>query len=145
MLIDRINPGLRTLESWVKGKGKDPEGDFEKAVAILFHLCGLRTAHIGDQFEMATLQARREVYGKSTVSVDVLVLAAENEIFICQCTTEWKRDKITELLDINQELKGRFSKNDSELKINPVVFTKVERNMMTTLRNMPIGIKYIRL
>lgn len=130
MLIDRIDPGLRTLESWIKGKGKDPERDFEKGVAILFHLCGFQTVHIGDQYEMATLQARREVYGKSTVSIDVLVLAADNEILICQCTTEWRRDKITELLDINQELKSRFSNKDSKLRINPVVFTKVERNMI---------------
>jgi hypothetical protein len=131
MLIERIDPDLKVLESWIKGKGRDPETDFEKGITILLHLCGLQTVHVGNDYEMAAKQARKEVYGKSTVSIDALILSASDEIFICQCTTEWKKNKITELLDISQELKGRLSQRDVKPKINAVLFTKVESNMIS--------------
>ena len=130
MLINRIDPDLQTLEAWIRGRGKEPESDFEKGVAILLHLCGFQTVHVGDKYEMACLKTRREVYGKSTVTIDVLILSADNEIFICQCTTEWRDNKTIDLLNINQELKDRFSQKDNKLKINPVIFTKVERNLI---------------
>jgi hypothetical protein len=131
MLIERIDPDLKILESWIKGKGKDPEIEFEKGIAILLHLCGFQTVHVGDKYEMAAQQTRRETYSKSTVSIDVIIFSKNDEIYICQCTTEWTKNKITDLLDISQELKSRFSQRDIKPKINPVLFTKVEKNMLS--------------
>lgn len=59
------------------------------------------------------------------------VFSDNDEIFICQCTTEWKIDKVTELVDIYQEFKSRLSHNKIQAKINSVIFTKVERSMIS--------------
>jgi len=55
----------------IRGNGSNPEIDFEKGVSILFNLCGFRASHVGNKYETAAQQERKNIYGKPTVSIDV--------------------------------------------------------------------------
>jgi hypothetical protein len=80
---------------------------------MLLHLCGFYTVNVGDSYEKATLQNRRAVHAKSKFGVDVIVLSKEtNEVFICQCSTDWIEDKVREMLNVRQESYTRSRKQD---------------------------------
>jgi hypothetical protein len=134
-VIERIDPNLLVLESWLEGrekkeKRKDKDGkalDFEKAVAMLLSLCGLIVVHVGAEYEELTIQSRREIHRKTSASIDIVALSPGlqiKEIFLCQCTTDWNDQKVIDILNISNEL--RNMPEASETKIQPIVITQVE-------------------
>jgi hypothetical protein len=58
LLVERIDPDLQILGSWLEGKSLS-EGKilskqaekFERAISILFFLCNLRSAHVEGDYE----------------------------------------------------------------------------------------------
>jgi len=130
-VIERIDPNLEKLESWLEGKDSK---DFEKAVAILLSLCGLRTVHVGEIYEIATVKLRREVHRKTSVGVDIMVLKPsqeDNEIFLCQCTTDWNyEEKLNDVLDISNEINSTIESH--QIRIYPILITQVERSKISS-------------
>jgi hypothetical protein len=124
-VMDRIDPELKILSEWIRSN--QPK-DFERAVSILLSLSGLRSIHIGDDYERATLMNRREKYRKSSVGLDILVLSHNNEnIIIGQCSTDFNDDKITDILNIHQEFEKMLLKTKQGINLHPAIFTTVSR------------------
>jgi len=100
-------------------------------VTILLSICGLRVVHVGDEYEEVTKQSRHEKYRKTTIGLDIVAmpLAEDKEIFLCQCTTDWKSEKVADIQDISFELRQRI-KSD-EVKIYSVLITQVEVDQIT--------------
>jgi hypothetical protein len=136
-VIERIDPELLVLKGWLEGKNDNtkPE-DFEKAVAMIFSLSGLIVVHVGNEYENATVPARRNKYKKTSISIDIIALLPEpevKEIFLCQCTTDWNDQKIIDILNISNEL--RRLKEASQIKIHPIVITQVESKKIINSKN----------
>jgi hypothetical protein len=137
------------LESWLEGKNQKvyPE-DFEKAVSILLSLCGLRTMHVGEIYETTTVQSRRDVHTKTSVGLDIITLLPtqeDNDISLCQCVTDWKDEKINDILDISNELKQMLE--SEEIKIYPILITRVEAHKISASKAMAeaLGIKVMTI
>lgn len=127
-VLERIDRNLGTLEGWIQGENKgEQQGDFERAVCMLFSVCGLVSVHVGDDYETQTLQIRRNTHKKSSISTDIVMshpLEEDDTIFLCQCTREWKKDdKFDDILNFTRELRGMSGKT----KIKPVLVTRLER------------------
>jgi hypothetical protein len=138
LLVERIDPDLQILGSWLEGKNLS-EGKylskqaekFERAVSILFFLCNLRSAHVGGDYEEDSKQIRRSKYTKTSVNTDVLSVTPDNcIIFVCQCTVDWNIDKVASVLDIANELKGWLPGKKKPL-IQPVIITQVGSETIT--------------
>jgi hypothetical protein len=85
-ILERLDPNLDVLESWLNGTGAKPEKDFERTITILLHLCGLMTLYVGDDYESATQRTRTEKHAKTTISIDVIALTLSNDVYLIQCT-----------------------------------------------------------
>lgn len=133
-VIERIDPNLTKLESWLEGKGKDSSTDFEKAVAILLSLCGLRTIHVGDVYEGVAIQARRVLHKKTSVSIDIIALEEDDKIFILQCATDWNFRKIQDILDISHELAQIIIPD--EVTVQPILVIGVETNKISSSKEL---------
>jgi hypothetical protein len=53
----------------------------------------------------------------------------DNEIFILQCTTDWNKYKIDEILDISNELRNILS---DDIIVQPVLITAVEEDTISS-------------
>jgi hypothetical protein len=58
LLVERIDPDLKILESWLTGhtEGRsihESAPSFEKGITLLLNLCGYRALHVGDKYEIA--------------------------------------------------------------------------------------------
>jgi hypothetical protein len=102
---------------------------------MLLHLCGFYTVNVGDSYEKATLQNRRAVHAKSKFGVDVIVLSKEtNEVFICQCSTDWIEDKVREMLNVRHEMRPQIE-DQYDSKLFCAVVTRVpESKILESVR-----------
>ena len=125
-ILERIDPSFDVLESWLNGTGTKAEKDFEKAITILFHLCGLRTVHVGDDYELATQRSRTEKHAKTTISTDVIALTYSKDVYLIQCTKEWSQSALTNILDVQKELKGLLQAYN--INLHPVIVSRVLRS-----------------
>jgi hypothetical protein len=137
MLIERVDPNLEVLESWIEGAEPSMQSEkFERGVAILLFLCNLRSLHVGGAYEDKTKKARRSNYRKTSVNIDVFALTLNDDsIFVCQCTTDWNPDKVISILDITQEIRNRIP--ERKPSVYPVIITQVGSN--TILDHMKIA------
>lgn len=136
-IVNRIDPGYTTLESWISGLGmkrgrsKNRECDFERAIAILLHLSGLNTVHVGCEFETASMQARVHRYNKAKISIDVLAyLPDKSHVYLCQCTTDWDEQKVSDLIDITNELRLDAALS-STCEVHPVLISTADKTKAT--------------
>jgi hypothetical protein len=129
-ILERIDPNLEILENWLSG-GKEPK-DFEIAVTTLLHLCGFCPLHVGTEYEKKTIQGRRNSHTKSSVSTDILIplSSSEEEIVLCQCSTDWNDQKVTDLLNFTSEMRQQFEGLIDAPKLYPVVVTKVKKEQI---------------
>jgi len=56
LLVERIDPDLKILESWLTGhtEGRsihESAPSFEKGITLLLNLCGYRALHVGDSMK----------------------------------------------------------------------------------------------
>lgn len=133
-IVNRIDPGLEKLELWLEGESKskdDKPTEFEKAITILLSLSGFRAIHVGDKYETTTEPARHRAHKKGSTGTDTIVslLAEDDAIFLCQCTTNWKNKKITDILDFSNEIGSIL--NDNQVKVYPVIFTQIQANQIS--------------
>jgi hypothetical protein len=109
LVLERVDPNLELLEEWIRGKGKEASKDFEKALTMLLNLCGYRAVHVGSQYEDGAKDQRRKIYGKTIVGIDVIAFSHDDrQVLICQCCTEWKNEKLSDVLISNPELRSRM-------------------------------------
>jgi hypothetical protein len=118
------------LENWLSG-GKEPK-DFEIAVTTLLHLCGFCPLHVGAEYEDKTIQGRRNSHTKSAVSTDILIplSSEEEEIVLCQCSTDWNDQKVTDILNFTSEMRRKFEGIIDAPKLYPVVVTRVKKEQI---------------
>jgi hypothetical protein len=131
-VIERIDRDLKILECWLRGENVEGKSqDFETAVSILLSLCGLRSVHVGDIYETKTIQSRRNSHKKSSIGTDIIALLPSEEdktIFLCQCTTEWKKDeKFDDMLNFAHE----FRRVSKDIDIKSVLITRLERDTIS--------------
>ena len=144
IVLERVDPNLHLLEAWITGHGKTADEDFEKAVMLLLHLCGYRTVHVGGQYETATQQQRRTLYGKSKVGIDVLVFSLDNkEVILCQCTTEWKDVKPSDVLILSPELRSRMLALPGSPELHFAVVTCDSKKRLPQNMSIPNGVRII--
>jgi hypothetical protein len=118
------------LENWLSG-GKEAK-DFEIAVTTLLHLCGFCPLHVGSEYEEKTIQRRRNGHTKSAVSTDILIpiSSSEEEIVLCQCSTDWNDQKVTDILNFTSEMRHQFEGLIDAPKLYPVVVTRVKKEQI---------------
>lgn len=126
-LLERIDPDLSILESWLLNGKPD---DFESAVDMLFWLLGLSPVAVGSEFENVTLKSRRLKYTKSSISVDIIAQMSNDDIVLCQCSTDWKNEKVTELADICHELRDELDSKSYKVNMYPVIVTRVKKSQI---------------
>lgn len=149
LLVERIDPDLRILESWLTGhaEGRSPRESapsFEKGLALLLNLCGYRALHVGDKYEIAAEGGRHAAYGKTNVGIDVIAFSPdEREVLLLQCTTEWKDDKVTDIAAITLALRGRFSALEDCPELFSSVVTSVSRDTIPTSIRIPPQVKVV--
>ena len=122
-IYTRIDVDFLTLEKWLRSNKTD---DFEIAICHLFSLIGYTAIHVGNQFEKSTLRDRRERYGKSSTSIDVLAFY-DDKVIICQCSTDFNSKKINEVSNISHELFESINSNGS-VCIIPVIASTVSKS-----------------
>jgi hypothetical protein len=94
LLVERIDPDLKILESWLTGhtEGRsihESAPSFEKGITLLLNLCGYRALHVGDKYEIAAEGGRHAAYGKTNVGIDIIAFSPDQrEVLLLQCTTE---------------------------------------------------------
>jgi len=65
--------------------------------------------HVGSQYEDATQEQRHTTYGKSKVGIDVVAFSPDNkDVLLCQCCTEWKDAKPSDVLILGPELRSQM-------------------------------------
>lgn len=120
------------MEIWLRGKGKDSALDFERAVSILLCMCAERSIHVGATFETSPRESRKMKYGKVKVSTDVLAFSknSEDEIIVCQCTSEWEEYELTDFIDFRKKIVNIFETSLAwtmhKPRIHAAIFTPTE-------------------
>lgn len=94
---------------------------FEKAVAILFSLCGLSSIHLGKEHEHINLETKYQLS-----SSDILAYKEGEAILLIDCSTQTPDpSKLSKLTDLKQYLE-----NDDQIKkvkyLIPVIVTPVD-------------------
>lgn len=126
-IVNRIDPDLQKLKQWVSGNNSK---DFEKGVSLLLSLCGFNSLHIGDEYENASLSARRSVHKISKSNLDVISLSrTENQVLLCQCTVNSIENKIGDLLNISTEIARGVTEN---IAVYPIIITSVSKKKMSS-------------
>lgn len=121
-IVNRIDPDLQILRQWINGNNSK---DFEKGVSLLLSLCGFNALHIGDEYENASLKARRTVHKIAKFNIDVISLSkTENQVLLCQCTVDTIGNKIGDLGNISKEIMSGIREN---IALYPVVITSVSK------------------
>jgi hypothetical protein len=75
-ILERIDPSFSTLSKWIK---EDNSRDFERGISILLSLSGFRTIHTGEEYETASLNARRKEYRLGKSNIDIIALSNDRE------------------------------------------------------------------
>lgn len=119
-----LDPDFNVFQEWLEGRGKDQSADFERAIAILLHLCGFAVEYVGKEFEDAT-----QKYLRRNAGVDVTALTPDHSsLLLCQCTTTEKiMDKLAQLTTTTCELRERMEAKEIFLETIPVIFTCMKR------------------
>lgn len=124
LIMERIDPDLQVLCEWITSS--NPK-DFERGINVLLSLSGLRSIHVGDEYEQATMKSRRDRYAKTSVAIDLIVLSQDIEdVMVGQCSTDWNDKKVTDILNISHELENMLS-TKYEVILHPAIFTRVSR------------------
>lgn len=127
-ILERIDPSFSTLNKWIRG---DNSKDFEKGVSILLTLSGFRTIHVGQEYETASLNARRTKYRLGKSNLDMIALSNdENHILLCQCTLGSIEQKTRDLMNITNEIRENIAGNDVQL--HPIIITSVSNQQITS-------------
>lgn len=144
LVLERVDPNLQLLEDWIRGKGKRSSGDFERGLTMLLNLCGYRAIHVGTQYEDGTKQQRHKIYKKTTVGVDVIAFSHDNKkVLICQCCTEWKDEKLSDVLISKPELRSRILALPYPPELHFAVVTCDSKKRLPLDMNIPNEVRII--
>jgi hypothetical protein len=144
LVLERVDPNLQLLEAWLRGRGKTASDDFERSLTLLLNLCGYRAMQVGSRYEDATQERRRTTYGKSKVGVDVVAFSPDNkEVLLCQCCTEWKDAKPSDVLTLNQELSSQMLAQVDSPELHFAVVTCDSKERLPPNMSIPNGVRII--
>ena len=108
----------------------------------MLHLIGLNSVHVGDSYETATKEERLTIHKRSKIAIDIIAYPpSRDEIFLCQCTTEWQTQKVIDLKDTLEEIRNTIGINHKFIKkIYGLIFTvtprtKIEQTVKNTIQD----------
>jgi len=131
-ILNRVDPKFEVLRFWLTGL--DSKG-FEKAITMLLSGLGLYAIHVGDKYEEAGLQARRQNFVTAKCPIDIIVwteviglVGNVYRVNLCQCATDKIDEKISDIKSISESLKKTIQSN--EVRIFPTVITPIPKDQL---------------
>ena len=132
------------MEVWIKGRGNKPSKDFERGVSLLLNLCGYRVLHSGGDYEDASQKTRLTVYGRTLVGIDAIAFSHDNkEVLFCQCCSEWKDVKVSDILTTSTELKAHLAIVEDSPELYAVVVSCASKSIMHPSIFIPNEVKIV--